>query len=141
MTERKQYTEGELEEIAEAVWGTGEIRLDHVPCPRCGADIRVSVSPILRPPPPRFRAICSTCGIDSSGKATSVEMRQLTEEEIEDVLELYLRGERPVCPACHSPLDVEEQRPGRGVRYFVITCRRCGSRGQRRWSPEGSNRP
>jgi hypothetical protein len=145
MTERKQYTEEQLEEIADAVWGTGRFRHGtspyDVPCPICGSDIRVHVDQTIGRPPPRFRAICSVCGIDSSGKATSVEMRQLIEEEMEEVLALHLRGQGTTCPACASPLHVEELPiAGRGTRHFRITCLRCGTRGQRRWSPQGEER-
>ncbi|MDY7095743.1 MAG: hypothetical protein SX243_22440 [Acidobacteriota bacterium] len=145
MTERKQYTEDQLEMIADAIWGTGTFHhgasLYNTPCPVCGADIRLYVDGTSRRPPPRFRAICSVCGIDSSGKATTVEMRSLTEEEINDLLELHLHGQPTACPACHSPLQVEELPiSGRGSRHFQIKCLRCGTRGQKRWSPHGEER-
>lgn len=146
MTERTQYTEDQLEEIAEAVWGSGllseETTVYHVACPLCGADIRVYVDSTHRRRPPRFRAICSGCGIDSSGDATSVEMRQITEEEMEEILELSLRGRRAICPACQAPLSVEELPiAGRGTRHFMVKCRRCGTRGQRRWSSGRGGQP
>lgn len=141
MTEKKHYTEVQLEEIADAIWGTGHFPHGTnpyaVPCPICGSDTRVYVDRTNRPPPPRFRAICSACGIDSSGKATSVEMRQLTEKEMDQILELQLRGQPTICPACFSPLRVEELPiVGRGTRHFMITCFRCGTRGQRSLSPK-----
>ncbi len=145
MSERKHYSEDELDQITEAVWGTGlyqpRVEQYKVPCPRCGSDIRVHVAQTIRRPPPRFRAICSTCGIDSSGKATSVEMQQLTEKEMDEILELHLRGQRTICPACASPLDVDELPiVGRGTRHFRIQCFRCGTRGQRRLSPKKGDR-
>ena len=145
MTERKQYTEDQLHEIADAIWGTGLFRpgTSHyaVPCPICGSDIRVNVRQTIRPPPPRFRAICSVCGIDSSGKATSVEKRQLTEEGMNEILALHLRRQSTTCPTCPSPLHVEELPiAGCGTRHFMITCLRCGTRGQKRWPPHGEER-
>ena len=76
MTERKQYTEEQLEEIADAIWGTGRFRHGtsryDVPCPVCGSDIRVHVDQDDPATTTEIPAICSVCGIDSSGKATSV---------------------------------------------------------------------
>lgn len=140
MTERKQYTEDQLEKIAEALWGTGRFRhgtsLYDVLCPICGSDTQVRVSSIIRPPPPRFRAICSTCEIDSSGEATSVAKRPLTEEEMVGILELHVRGQCTTCPACLSPLQVEDLNiSGSGSRDFKITCLRYDTQGQKSWPP------
>jgi|GEM_PF-2800131 len=140
MTDRKQYTDDQLEVIADALWGSDEFDEDAsrhtAPCPICGADIKVYVNGLSRRPPPRFRAICSICGIDSSGQATSVEMRTLQDEEMDDILELHRRGQKAHCPACTTPLQVTDIRVlGRGVRHFAIKCLRCGTRGQKRLSP------
>jgi len=137
MSERRQYTDDQLDEIAQAVWGEGRFQRGtyryRVPCPVCGSDIQVHVDPTIRRPPPRFRAICSACGIDSRGKATDVEMRQLTDEEMDKLLDLHAHGKRPICPACSSPMDVEELGiAGAASPHGVLTCRRCGTRGQKR---------
>lgn len=136
MSDRKHYSKGQLDEIAEAVWGSGRyqpgIERYEVPCPECGGDIRVYVDQTIRRPPPRFRAICSICGIDTSAKATSCESKQLTDEEMDEIVELFFREQRTMCPVCTAPLDVEElEIAGSGTRHFMIRCYRCGSYGQK----------
>lgn len=140
MTERRQYSEDQLEEIADAIWGTGLYRSDeglyNVPCPVCGADIRAFVSQAVQPPPRRFRAICSSCGIDSSGLSSSADKRDLAEEECEEILHLHIRGEQQFCPSCRSPLAIRELPiAGSGTRHFKIACLRCGTGADRRYAP------
>jgi len=145
MSERKQFTGDQLDAIAETIWGEGRFQQGlyqyRVPCPVCGSDLRVHVDQTTRRPPPRFRAICSVCGLDSSAKATDVEMRQLTDEEMDELLDLHVHGKKAICPACSSPMEVEElDIAGASSPHFKLTCHRCGTRGQKRLSSGARDR-
>lgn len=135
MSQSEGYSVEQLEAIADAVWGDGLFSPGgspfRVPCPECGANIRVYVDGTTGSQmyPRRFRAICSSCSIDSSGRSTTAARRRFTDEEIENLTEAYSLGQRPHCLQCESaPLNFQELGiSGSNRDIYQIRCYRCGS--------------
>lgn len=137
MNETEQYTQEEINNMAEAIWGNGlyhpHLESLSLACRRCGANVEVRFSQEVgsHNMPPRFRATCSECGASGRGQATNKERRRLSDEEIDSILQLARRGRTSPCPVCQAPLHVKEiPIAGRAAGPWIITCHRCGTRGQ-----------
>ena len=143
MSEWEQYSEEELEKIAEAIWGTGRYRRGigplEAPCPRCGANATVHVDETAGSRPMRFRASCVTCHTRGGGRATSAERRIFTDEEMHDIIARHVRGDGAFCPVCRAPLQTREiVVGGRGrTQHYESRCLRCQGSGQMDWPPAG----
>lgn len=135
MTESKDFTSDELQRVADSFWldlANWENREAQLPCPSCGANASVLMSPTYSYPV-HLQVHCSACNRRGSVKSTETPGGSLSEAQLVAAKRDYQDGRKTYCPHCQTELVVREEGLTEPV-LFAVHCPRCGASGERRWS-------
>jgi len=132
---RIAYTESELRQVNEEVWShpptRGQEKTGAI-CPACGAHALVLVAWSGTGEHCGAEVLKVTCkGCDRHGTVRPVESRcaDFDSDQMQQIVELHLRGQTAFCPTCSTPLHVLDAHT-LGERHYSAYCHRGGAMGQ-----------
>ena len=97
MSSKPAWTEDQIATINDRFWQGRE-----VPCPQCGAEVKIILSQRVKYPK-YMRAICRGCGANASFDSAPGHGEDFDAETAREIIELHLRGSDSACPPDGTP--------------------------------------